>query len=76
MWVPSLGQEDPLEKKMANHSSNSCLENSTNRGAWWATVHGVTKESDTTKHTHTMCVRNQVSAKKEYLLLKLIVYSI
>ena len=21
----------------------SCLENSINRGAWWATVHGVTK---------------------------------
>ena len=21
----------------------SCLENSTDRGAWWATVHGVTK---------------------------------
>ena len=20
-WVPSLGQEDPLEKEMANHSS-------------------------------------------------------
>ena len=24
-----------------------CLENSMDRGAWWATVHGVTKESDT-----------------------------
>ena len=24
-----------------------------NRGDWWATVHGVTKESDTTEHTHT-----------------------
>ena len=23
----------------------SCLENSMGRGAWWATVHGVTKES-------------------------------
>ena len=27
----------------------SCLENSTDRGTWWATVHGVTKESDTTE---------------------------
>ena len=31
-----------LEKEMANHSS-SCLEDSTDRGAWWATSQGVTK---------------------------------
>ena len=40
----SLGQEDPLEKGMATHSSQySCLENSKDRGAWQATVHGVSK---------------------------------
>ena len=27
----------------------SCLENSTDRGAWWATVHGGHKEPDTTE---------------------------
>ena len=27
----------------------SCLENSTDRETWWATVHGVTKRSDTTE---------------------------
>ena len=27
----------------------SCLENAVDRGVWWATVHGVTKESDTTE---------------------------
>ena len=27
----------------------SYLENSMDRGAWWATVHGVTKESDMTE---------------------------
>ena len=27
----------------------SCLENFMNRGAWWATIHKVPKESDTTK---------------------------
>ena len=26
----------------------SCLGNPMNRGAWWATVHGVAKESDRT----------------------------
>ena len=28
----------------------SCLRNPTDRGAWQATVHGVTRESDTTSH--------------------------
>ena len=32
--VEFLGQEDPLEKGMATHSSIFA------RGAWWATVHG------------------------------------
>ena len=27
----------------------SCLENPMDRGIWWATVHGVHKESDTTE---------------------------
>ena len=27
----------------------SCLGNLIDRGAWWATVHGVTKELDTTE---------------------------
>ena len=38
-WVRSLGQEDPLEKEMATHSSILAMD----RGVWWATVHGVTK---------------------------------
>ena len=41
-WVWSLGWEDPLEKEMANHSS-ILLENSMDRGAWQAVVHGVAK---------------------------------
>ena len=31
----------------------SCWENLMDRGAWKATVHGVTKKSDMTEHTHT-----------------------
>ena len=39
--VQSLGQEDPLEKEMA--TQYSCLENSMDREAWWATVRGIPK---------------------------------
>ena len=37
--VPSLGGEDPLEKKMATH----CLVNPMDRRDQQATVHGVAK---------------------------------
>ena len=42
-WVQSLGQEGPLEKGMVTDSSYFCLDNSMDRGAWWATVHRVTE---------------------------------
>ena len=38
---PGEGNGNPLRY--------SCLENSTDRGGWWATAHGVAKESDTTQ---------------------------
>ncbi len=38
---PQVGNSNPLQY--------SCLENSMDRGTWQATVHGVTKESDTTE---------------------------
>ena len=41
--VLSLGQEDSLEQGNGNSHQYSCLENPTDRGAWLATVHGVTK---------------------------------
>ena len=40
-WVQSLGQEDPLEKEMTTHSSILAWGIPMDRGAWWATVHGV-----------------------------------
>ena len=40
--VGSLGQEDPLEKEMATHASIFAWRIPMDRGAWWATVHGVT----------------------------------
>ena len=48
--VQSLGWEGPLQY--------SCLDNPTDRGAWWARVHGVT-ESDTIEQLtlSLFCVR-------------------
>ena len=40
-WVQFLGQEDPLEKEMASHSSILAWKNPTDRGAWWAIIYGV-----------------------------------
>ena len=42
-WVRSLDWEDPLEKGMATHSSILAWGIPKDRGAWWATVHGVEK---------------------------------
>ena len=38
---PGEGNGNPLQY--------SCLENPMDRGVWWATVHGVTKESNMTE---------------------------
>ena len=40
--VQFLGQEDPLEKEMATHSSILAWRIPA-RGAWQATVHGLTR---------------------------------
>ena len=45
-WVRSLGWEDPLEKGMATHSSILAWRIPMDRGAWRATVHGITKRHD------------------------------
>ena len=41
--VRFLGLEDPLEKGQATHSSLLAWRIPMDRGAWWATVHGVAK---------------------------------
>ena len=50
--VWSLGREDPLEKEMATHSSNSGLDNPLDGGDWLATVHGGLKKSNRTEGLH------------------------
>ena len=44
--IPGLGRSSG--EGNGNPLQYSCLENPMDRGAWWATVHGVSKESDTT----------------------------
>ena len=46
-----VGNDNPLQY--------SCLENSLDRGAWRATVHGVAKELDTTERTQDTTERTQ-----------------
>ena len=50
--VQSLGGEDPLEKEMATHSSILTWRIPMDRGAWWSTVHGVTKSQTRLSDSH------------------------
>ena len=43
MLVGSLGLKDLLEEGMATYSSILAWRISMDRGAWWATVHGITE---------------------------------
>ena len=40
-WVQSLDWEDALEEDMATYSSILAWRIPTDRGSWWALVHGV-----------------------------------
>ena len=54
--IPGLGRS-PEEGK-GYPLQCSCLENPMDRGAWWATVHGVAKQSDMAEVTeHTQAIR-------------------
>ena len=57
MWVPSLGGEVPLEEEMATHSIILAWRISTDRGAWWAKIHGVAHNSTRlNEHTTKYCI--------------------
>ena len=48
--VLSLRKGDPLELGNDNPLQYSCLGNSMDRGAWWATAHGVAKSQTPSTH--------------------------
>ena len=57
--VPGLGR-CPGEGN-GNPLQDSCLENSMDRGAWWATVHGVTKGHITHHHHYCKFITGQIN---------------
>ena len=57
-WLRSLGREDPLEKEMATHSSNSCLEKSHGQRSLVGYSPWGGKESDTTEWQRTWLIPN------------------
>ena len=50
-------REDPLEEGVATHSSILAQRIPMDRGAWWATVHGVTKSRTELKQLSTARIR-------------------
>ena len=61
--VQSLAGEDPLEQGCGSPLQCSCLENPRDRGAWWATVHGVT-QSQTRPKRLSMAIMRVVLLKE------------
>ena len=63
--VQSLGLEDTLEKGILPFSSGyyalqySCLDDSKDKGAWWATVHAVTESEMAGQLTHERLLLNE-----------------
>ena len=60
--VPGLGRS-PGEG-VGNPLQSSCLGNPMDRGAWWAIVHGVAEESDTTERLIHLLLISCVSLGK------------
>ena len=63
MWVRSLGQEDPLGEGMATRSSILAWRIPMDRGACWATVHGVEKSQTRLKRLSTHMYIRQITNK-------------
>ena len=64
---PGGGNGNPLQY--------SCLENPTDRGAWWATVHRVSKELDMTEGIeHAYNIFSEGHLKTECIILAVLEY--
>ena len=72
-WVQSLDPQGSLEEGMATHSSILAWRIAMDRGACWATVHGVRKELDKTECLNT-AQHNKVPETGPYKQRKYISY--
>ena len=68
--IPGSGKSSGVEN--GNPFQYFCQENSMDRGSWWFTIHGVTKEPDkieyayTHTHTHTHCALEALTMILKY----------
>ena len=65
-FIPGSGRSS--EGGIGNPLQYSCLDNSMDRGTWWATVHGIT-ESDTTEQlalTYLTFSRYSIDTSSKY----------
>ena len=79
-WIQSLGWEDRQEKGMATHSGILAWRIPMDRGAWWATVHGVTNSQTrlNNKHKHikyliSTCRKGNTHTQKSLSHVRLLV---
>ena len=65
--IPGSGRSSGVGN--GNTFRYSCLGNPMDRGAWWVTVHGVAKESDTTLelNNNELLGKRQLSRNDMYL---------
>ena len=70
VWVQSLCWEVSPGEGNGFPLRYSCLENSTDRGAWWATVHGVAK-SQTQLSNWRQSTQDNISISRIMLGMKL-----
>ena len=67
MRVQSLGQEDSPREGNGNPLQYSCLENSTDRGAWQAIVHSVTQSQTRLNRLSTHARVKDVAYNLKYI---------
>ena len=67
--VQSLGWEDSSGEGSGNSLQYSCLENPMDKGAWRATVHGVTESDMTEQLTHIHTHNGQIIYSSIYFMI-------